>query len=443
MVGILSETQNPWWRSAQAALMGASSATIVAGGLLGLTKIEEQLVHRFTIYSMVLGAGAGAVLGWVGHRPARLSSSIPSAPVPADQGLWRGWRNFVVERKVQESLEITSFYLKPQDQGEISSFLPGQFLTLRLQIPNQPHPVIRTYSLSDYAAQPDYYRLSIKREKAPIGENVPPGIASNFLHDHVHEGDVIEVKPPAGQFVLAAREMRPIVLLSNGVGITPMMSMVKAVSQHNPTRSVLFLHGARDGEHHAFREEIEAIAAQNSNLSVHYCYSRPRSEDAGTPHSRGHVDAALLRAVLSFEPANADYFICGSPAFMDAIRSGLAALGVPEKRVQFELFAKPALKAAATEDSDRSGAIATAEVVFEKSGKTAIWSADDGTLLEFAEAQGIDPPFSCRAGICLTCMCALKAGNVTYAEPPTGTPEDGSVLICVSKPGSSQVILEL
>lgn len=443
MTDILDRIQNPFWRSTQAALMGASATGILAGALLGLTKIDDHLVHRLAVYGSLAGAGAGAVFGLVGVKPLPSKAAIQTTA--QTQGLWQDWRNFVVERKVQESREITSFYLKPQDGGDLPGFKPGQFLTIRLPVPGQPRPVIRTYSLSDYAEQPGYYRLSIKREGSPPGQEVPPGVASNFMHDQIQVGSVIEAKPPAGQFVLEVASPRPAVLISNGVGITPMVSMAKAVSQGNPNRPLWFLHGARDGSYHAFREEVAAIAAQTPSLTVHYCYSRPRPEDTEHYHGTGYVDAALIQTLLPVAPGEADYFLCGSPAFMDSLRSGLMGLGVPNDQIRFESFAKAAPKAQGLEvpPPDTTEAITTAEVVFAKSGKTAPWSPDDGTLLEFAEAQGIDPPFSCRAGICLTCMCALKSGEVAYDAPPTGTPEPGSVLICVSKPRSTQVVLDL
>lgn len=443
MADILERTPNPLWRSTQAALMGASATAILTGGLLGLTRIDDQLVNRLAVYGSALGAGAGAVFGLVGVKP------LPRREVPQSLSLaetpWQDWRNFVVERKVQESREITSFYLKPQDGGMLPGFLPGQFLTIRLQVPGQPRPVIRTYSLSDYAEQPTYYRLSIKREGPPKGEDVPPGVASNFMHDHIQEGSVIEAKPPAGRFVLDVLSPRPAVLVSNGVGITPMIAMAKAVSQRNPNRPLWFLHGARDGSYHAFREEVGTIAAQTPNLAIHYAYSRPRLEDSSTYHSTGYVDASLIRQLISFAPQTADYFLCGSPPFMDSLRSGLMGLGVPAEQIRFESFAKAATKmqGMVIPPPYKADAATTTEVVFAKSGKTATWAPDDGTLLEFAEAQGIDPPFSCRAGICLTCMCRLQEGEVVYDEPPTGTPDPGSVLICVSKPKTAQVVLDL
>ncbi|NEQ44079.1 MAG: 2Fe-2S iron-sulfur cluster binding domain-containing protein [Leptolyngbya sp. SIOISBB] len=438
MADILGRTPNPLLRSLSAAIMGASAATILTGGILGLSKLEKQQVNQWAMSAGLGGAVVGSVFGgFVKPQPVTKQASQKQ-----EKG-WTDWRDFVVFRKEAESQEITSFYLKPQDGKPIPSFKPGQFLTLKLDIPEQSRPVIRTYSLSDYAVTPDYYRLSIKREGAPQDQAVPPGIASNFMHDHIQEGSVIPCKPPNGKFVLDVQQPHPAVLISNGVGITPMISMAKAVAAQNPDRPVWFLHGARDGSYHAFREAVPAIAPENPNFTVHYRYSRPRPDDDGGYQSTGYVDTALVKSLLTpkFGPNDAEYFLCGSPSFMDSLRSGLAEWGVPNEQVYFESFSKPVAKAApVTPESD---AAQTAEIVFAKSGKTATWSEFDGTLLEFAEEQGLSPDYSCRAGICLTCMCRLEEGEVAYDEEPSGSPDEGKVLICVSKPKTAKVVLDI
>jgi len=439
MADMLERIPNPLARSLTAALMGASAATILTGGLLGLSNLEAQRVNRLAVYSGMGGAIAGGIFG--GLVKPRQPQAAPT-PQPQATG-WTDWRDFTVVRKVSESQEITSFYLQPNDGQPLPAFKPGQFLTIKLDIPDQSRPVIRTYSLSDYAAAPDTYRLSIKREGAPKDQDVPPGVASTFMHDHIQEGAVILCKPPNGKFVLDVAQSHPAVLISNGVGITPMISMAQAIAIHHPNRPVWFLHGARDGQHHAFREAVLAIAPSDSNFTVHYRYSRPKQEDDGGYHSTGYVDTELVKSLLmpKFGPTDAEYFLCGSPSFMDSLRSGLAEWGVPESQVNFESFSKPVAKTAAPVAGN--GAVSTAKVVFAKSGTTATWTEGDGTLLEFAEEQGLSPDFSCRSGICLTCMCRLEEGEVAYDEPPTGTPDDGQVLICVSKPKTAQVVLEL
>ncbi|MEO0852518.1 MAG: FAD-binding oxidoreductase [Cyanobacteria bacterium J06648_11] len=351
MSDILERIAHPVARGATSALMGAAAASIVTGGLLGLTEIENARVHHLAAIAagagLVLGAGYGAVgVKATGDR----SAPVPKPEDETTESGWKGWRSFVVKRKVRESEEITSFYLEPEDGLALPGFVPGQFLTLKLDIPGQARPTIRTYSLSDYDVTPSFYRLSIKREGAPKGQDVPPGVASNFMHDRVEEGTVIPAKPPAGKFVLDLQSDRPAFLISNGVGITPMLSMAKAVSAMNPARPVWFLHGARNGQFHAFREGMVELAEQTQSLTVHYRYSRPRDEDEGHFHARGYVDVELVKACVgdAFAPEDADYFLCGSPAFMDSLRSGLAEWNVPAERVFFESFSKPRPVASAT-----------------------------------------------------------------------------------------------
>jgi hypothetical protein len=293
MFASLRQIENPILRSARGASVAFAIATIVSGAAVGLVNVKDKA--RLGVYASLLGTGCGALVGLVSGR--KVITKEPIAQPITVSNTWQDWRNFVVVRKVKESEEITSFYLKPEDNGEIPSFQPGQFLTIKLDISGQAKPVIRTYSLSDYPEACEYYRLSIKREPAPQGLDVPPGIASNFMHDRIHEGSLVPVKPPKGNFVLDVNKSLPAVLISNGVGITPMLSMVKACTRLNPDRPIWFLHGARDGRFHAFRDEVLAIAQQNPNLHVHFCYSRPRQEDEGHYHSVGYVDAALVKSL--------------------------------------------------------------------------------------------------------------------------------------------------
>ncbi len=257
----LGKIQNPVTRSLTAALTTVSVVAVASAIALGFTKSKDESAHQAAVYSALAAGGCGALFGLVCTSPGK-STAVANKPdtSPANTSTWKDWRNFVVVRKVKESEEITSFYLQPEDQGDIPNFQPGQFLTIQLNIPGQARPVLRTYSLSDYRQPCDYYRLSIKREPAPSGLDVMPGIASNFMHDQIQEGSVIPANPPSGRFFLDVQKSTPAVLISNGVGITPMISMAKAVAILNPSRPVWFLHGARDGRFHAFRDEVKAIA---------------------------------------------------------------------------------------------------------------------------------------------------------------------------------------
>ncbi|MCU0537419.1 MAG: FAD-binding oxidoreductase [Hydrococcus sp. Prado102] len=287
MLEQLRRIKNPLLRSAAIASFTFSIVTIVSGVAIAIVNPKDKSTSNFVVYSSLIGTAGGAVYGLIFAK-----SNSPK------KEQWKDWRKFVVFRKVEESAEITSFYLQPQDKDTIANFEPGQFLTIKLDIPDRGKPIIRTYSLSDYNEACEYYRLSIKRESTPQGLDVPPGIASNYMHDRVRVGSLIEAKPPAGKFVLDVQSSLPAVLISNGVGITPMISMAKACSLLNPNRKVWFIHGARDGKYHAFRDEIMAIALQNSNLQVHYRYSRSRPEDDGSYHSVGYVDIDLIKQLV-------------------------------------------------------------------------------------------------------------------------------------------------
>lgn len=431
----LTKINNPLLRMITAGLTASALITMLSAVIIGWRAPKQQSSHQVGITAVLLGGATGALFGLT-----KSGKPTESKPKPMeDSSEWRDWRNFVVTRKVKESEEITSFYLQPQDSDSLPNYKPGQFLTIKLDIPGQTRPVIRTYSLSDYAQTPNYYRLSIKREGAPRDLDVPPGVASTFMHDHVTEGTVIPCKPPNGKFFLDTSESSPAVFISNGVGITPMIAMLKAGLLHNQGRQLWFVHGARNGKYHAFREEISQLAINNPQIHLHYRYSRPESEDNGHYHSQGYVDTDLIKELVGTHLQSATFFLCGSPAFMDSLKQGLKDSGVSQERILFESFSKPKSTPAVTPaESGKS-----AEIVFSQSNKTLTWTPQDGTILEFAEANNIDSPYSCRAGICLTCMCKVEEGEVEYEEPPVGTPDAGTALICVGKPKTDKLVLEL
>ena len=451
MTNSLSKINNPWLRIVTGASASFAIVTIISAVSIGLTtpKNKSPSANKIAIYSSLLAIAVGSAVGFIAGD-ASLKDSVEEKKDTSSKNesdAWQDWRDFKVVKKEPESQEITSFYLQPVDGGKLPDFKPGQFLTIKLDIPEQDRPVIRTYSLSDYPESQDYYRLSIKRERSPKDLDVPPGVASNFMHDRITEGSIIPCKPPNGKFYIDPNSSTPAVLISNGVGITPMISMAKACSQKNSLRHLWFLHGARNGDYHACRQEINAVESNAANLHVHYSYSRPKSEDEGIYDSQGYVDKQLLEQSIipqierAYGSRDAEYYLCGSPAFMDSIRSGLQELGVSEDKVFFESFGGGKTKGKA--ETTSNGSVDSAEIVFASSDKTLNWTKDDGTILEFAEANDIDPPYSCRQGVCLTCMCALQEGEVEYTEDPTGEPDEGSVLICISQPKTSKIVLDL
>ncbi|MEL6496593.1 MAG: 2Fe-2S iron-sulfur cluster-binding protein [Cyanobacteria bacterium J06623_7] len=449
MLNSLGKIQNPLVRSITAGSACFALVTIISFLAIGLAekgknKEANKMVISASLLALVAGAGAGLLVK--GEKKTKASSAVEQK---TQSDVWQDWRDFKVIKKQVESKEITSFYLQPADGKSIPDFKPGQYLTIKLDT-DRDRPVIRTYSLSDYPESQDYYRLSIKREGAPKNLDVPPGVASNFMHDHITEGSIIPCKPPKGNFYLEVENSRPAILISNGVGITPMISMAKACARQNPQRHVWFIHGARNGEFHACGEEVNAIKQNYPNLYTHYCYSRPRPEDEGKFHSQGYADKQLIADTIIPEikqnhdgSTDAEYFLCGSPAFMDSIRQGLDELEVPEERVFFESFGGGKTKGKAAAVNQTDAALGSAEVTFASSNQTVTWTPADGTLLEFAEANGLSPDYSCRQGVCHTCTCTIQEGEVEYTEEPAGEPDEGNVLICVSRPKTNKIVLDL
>jgi nitric oxide dioxygenase len=240
----------------------------------------------------------------------------------AAPGGWRGTRLFRVARKVRESEEITSFYLRPEDGGELLAFHPGQYIGVRLYIDGEE--ARRNYSLSA-AANGREYRISVKRE--------PNGKVSNHLHANVNEGDTLDLFAPAGDFKLE-HNAKPLVLISGGVGITPTLAMLQAALETD--RSVHFIHSARHGGVHAFRDAIDELAARHPQLKRFYCYETKRAEDAEV-HATGYLDEVLLAEWLP-ETRDADVYFLGPIGFMKAVKKHLKAIGVPESQSRYEFF---------------------------------------------------------------------------------------------------------
>ncbi|MDQ0199724.1 NO-inducible flavohemoprotein [Neobacillus ginsengisoli] len=249
------------------------------------------------------------------------------------KGGWDGFRSFIVDRKVVESDVITSFYLKPVDNRGIAEFIPGQYISIKLEIESEHYTHIRQYSLSD-AVGKDYYRISVKRE---AGTANPDGMVSNYLHDDVKEGDILNVSAPAGDFVLDTKKETPIVLLSGGVGLTPMMSMLKTVGEIQPERKVTFIHAAQNGNVHALREEVEELSALE-NITSFFFYDSPTEEDRLNNNFdvEGYVTGEWLKENVT--TLDTDFYFCGPVPFMRAINRSLKDLGINEERIHFEFF---------------------------------------------------------------------------------------------------------
>ncbi len=261
------------------------------------------------------------------------------AEAGAAQRGWRGFKPFRVTRKVPESDITASFYLEPVDGAALPPFLPGQYVSIRVRVPGFDHTQMRQYTLSCAAHNRDY-RISVKREAAPAdAPGAPPGLVSNWLHDAVHEGDLLDVHMPLGDFVLQPGT-RPVVLLSGGSGITAVLSMLEHLTKHDGgERDVVFLHAARHRGHHAFGSHVRALARRRPGVRVAVLYGEAGPEDElGVHHDAvGRVTANVIRAHLPAVPA--DFYYCGPIGFMAGVEAALDRLGVPQARRFSEAFA--------------------------------------------------------------------------------------------------------
>lgn len=253
----------------------------------------------------------------------------------AREGGWTGWRAFRVAEKTPESAEITSFYLEPADGGPVPAFLPGQYVSVRLFVPALGIMQPRQYSLSD-APGAGRLRISVKRE--PAGEKRPVGMVSNLLHERIQPGDVIDVAPPQGEFTLDLSRDTPVVLISGGVGLTPMVSMLNAVERHQPGREVRFVHACREASAHAMRDHVNAVAARRPNVRRKVFYERVGQGDRqGVDYDHvGRIDLHAIRDEVLLP--DADYYLCGPLPFMQAQRRSLVELGVAPGRIHVEAF---------------------------------------------------------------------------------------------------------
>jgi nitric oxide dioxygenase len=260
-------------------------------------------------------------------------------------GGWSGWRPFVIRRKVRESDEITSFYLYPSDGGQVLDYRPGQFVSIRLFLPALNLLQPRQYSLSS-APNGQYYRISVKREN---GTNLrPDGLVSNYLHDRMQEGAMVELTAPAGGFTLATDHKGPVVFISGGVGQTPLMSMLEELIRTQSQRSISWVHGARNEAVHAFRDVVSAWSQQTENLSCFYFYEQLNEEAELAPTIiPGWV--AVPRIADSIIQPDAMYYLCGPEPFLRKQYADLTALGVQPEAIRYEEFGPQTLVLGAEE----------------------------------------------------------------------------------------------
>jgi ferredoxin-NADP reductase/MOSC domain-containing protein YiiM len=384
--------------------------------------------------------------GWRTSFQALLQNASSGSPMTGNPGLaagvgappaWAGFRPLRVSRIDRESSSVLSLLLVPADRRPLVAAEPGQFVVLRLRPNPDAPPLLRSYSLSD-APSADHYRIGIKRELN--------GLASAYVHSHVRVGDVLDVSAPRGSFTLQPGE-RPIVLLSAGVGATPVLAMLHALAAAGSPRQVWWLYGARNRDEHPFAQESRGLVQALPHSRSRIWYSRPGSNDRlGREFDvAGHVDIPALEELGV--PRDADFYLCGPSAFLHDLKVGLAAWGVAADRVHVEIFGPgesqtPGISATPVRSAHAPEGIAGEgpQVSFARSGLTVRWDAEYQNLLELAEACDVPVRWACRTGVCHNCESGLISGAVSYRPEPLEPPAAGNVLICCSQPQEDVVI---
>lgn len=367
------------------------------------------------------------------QRAKPVASTSESCPA------WDGFKEFEIRERIIEdrNASICSFYLMPVDGNPLPDFRPGQFLTFKIEIEDpvtqQPKSIIRCYSLSD-SPRSDYYRISVKRVLPPGGHpEVAPGLSSNFFHDHLKEGDRLQVKAPSGHFHLMEGDSVPIVLIGGGIGITPMLSILNFVLERSIDREVWLYYGVRNGDEVIMQEQLQRAANKHDNFHLHICYSAPLSHEVegSDYHHNSRVNLSLLRATLKM--ARYQFYVCGPKAMMESLVPDLEGWGVDQSDIFYESFG-PASVNKRRDNGDKTALTSPVTVTFSQTGSSILWDPAASSLLEFAENNGIEVDSGCRAGSCGFCQTALESGEVEYSQEADADIAAGHCLLCISTP---------
>ncbi|WP_208247446.1 MOSC and FAD-binding oxidoreductase domain-containing protein (plasmid) [Rhizobium sp. T1470] len=383
--------------------------------------------------------------GWRSSFEALLLQSGEDGPSTGNAGLtglsrpgpaWHGFRPFRVLRKAPESDRVMSLELEPTDGKPLADFLPGQFVVLELKPPSAAR-LLRSYSLSG-EPKARHYRVSIKRELH--------GAVSSYVSEELNVGDIVQASAPRGSFTLLPGET-PVVMLSAGIGVTPVLSMLHALADEQSKRKTWWLYGARNSREHPFAEEVRGLLRSLPNARSQICYSSPDASDRPGIDFDAHcrLDVATLEK-LDF-PRDGDFYLCGPSKFMSGLTAGLVRLGVEPSRIHTEMFgagssitpgiaASPRRPPHAPEGTAGSGVL----VSFARSGLNVRWNLKYHSLLELAEACDVPARWSCRTGVCHTCETGIVSGSVSYEPSPIDAAADGNVLLCCSQPTGDIVI---
>jgi ferredoxin-NADP reductase/MOSC domain-containing protein YiiM/ferredoxin len=370
----------------------------------------------------------GGTTGNPGLGPAQ-------GPPPA----WQGFRSLRVSKKLRESSNVTSLVLEPANGEPLTAALAGQFIVLRLRPRRDESALLRSYSLSG-APSEDRYRISVKRE--------PQGAAGAYIDTRAQAGDILDVSAPRGSFTLQQGE-RPVVLVSAGIGATPVLAMLHALAAEQARGEIWWIHGARNSSEHPFAAEVRELLKTLPGSRSHICYSAPKPTDRPTiDFDRvGRVGAQMFEEMGV--PPDADFYICGPAAFMSGLVDGLAGWGVARDCLHTENFGSGPSKTpgiAVVLRRPPHPPVEAAEigplVSFTRSNLAVHWGSAFHSLLELAEACDVPVRWSCRTGVCHNCETGLISGSVTYQPDPVEPPAAGNLLICCSQP-QADIALDL
>lgn len=430
----------------------------------GTVSSGDRVVHTVTDPTAITVGDLGRLLGGISEADTDRMRQILSAPALGGQargmvskrlataednarmkiGRWKGWRLFEIAETIDEALDIRSFQLTPVDAQPVAPFRAGQFLTIRLSTSETGAAISRVWSLSDYQDYPDSYRVTVKRAGA--------GAGSAWMHEVGMPGQRVLVRPPAGRFTVDRGGFQRCVLISAGIGVTPMLAMLQAFAlRGSESAPVLWLHVTRNGRTHVRASETDALLkAQGYQRRVFYTDPLPDDVPGVDYDEVGRLTAERLTElvassyviepfgrIVTMQGYHSDFYICGPTAFEVAVREALLALEAADGHIHSESFG--------TAVGSRVGAVVQrADVEFEAAVPPVEWTADeDMTLLELAEAQGLQPDHACRLGQCGACEAGLISGEISYDPAPSVPPSRGRVLLCCARPASARVAIRL